>query len=110
MEIAADGEQYRERYERRYAGMEFPSTLPAYTALIVDSEDLVWVRAFPRGTGAAAPWSVFSSSGALVAEVALPRHLEVFEIGGDYLLGRYFDPVDAIPEVRLYRLDRGPRR
>jgi hypothetical protein len=90
--------------------MEFPPTLPAYTALIVDSEDLVWVRAFPRGTGGTAPWSVFASSGALIAEVAVPRHLEVFEIGRDYLLGRYLDPAEAIPEVRLYRLDRGSRR
>ncbi len=106
LEIAADGEQYRERYERRYAEMEFPPTLPAYTALVVDAEDLVWVRAFPRGTGPTARWSVFAPTGALVAEVEVPRYLEVFEIGRDYLLGRYFDPVEAMPEVRLYRLTR----
>jgi hypothetical protein len=98
-------EARREAIERSYAEMTLPSTLPPYTALLVDADDHVWVRSYPRGTGAVR-WSVFSPAGRLVAEVAVPRHLEVYEIGRDYLLGRYLDPEEEIPQVRQYRLTR----
>ena len=106
LQIAERGDHRRASVEREFAAIEFPKTLPAYTALVVDSEDLAWVRHFPRGAGASVKWTVFSSTGAIVAEVEVPRHLEVNEIGREYLLGRWFDPDDAIPEVRLYALRR----
>ena len=34
------------------------------------------------------------------------HYLEVYEIGNDYVLGRYFDPEEAIPQVKLYVLRR----
>jgi len=52
---------------------------------------------------------VFDTNGALVAELDLPTHLEVFEIGADYVLGRYLDPAEAVPQVRLYHFKRQPR-
>jgi hypothetical protein len=100
------GEARRAVIEQAYAEITFPTTLAAYRQLVVDAGDFVWVRAFPRGTGDTALWSVFAPSGRLVAEVAVAKHLEVFEIGGDYVLGRYFDPAEAVPQVRLYRLTR----
>ena len=106
LQIAERGDNRRASIEREFAEIEFPKTLPAYTALLVDSEDLAWVRHFPRGSSVLVKWTVFSASGAIIAEVDVPRHLEVFEIGRDYLLGRWFDPDEAIPEVRLYPLRR----
>lgn len=105
-EVAADGEARRAAIERALGEIEFPSTLPAYTHLLVDAEDLVWVRPYPPRDSTAVRWSVFAPSGALVAEVSVPIFLEVFEIGSDYLLGRYFDPDEAVPHVRVYRLNR----
>jgi hypothetical protein len=105
-EIANRGESARTDVESAYAEMALPSTLPAYTDLRVDAEDLVWVRAYPRGAPAAVRWSVFNTRGTLVAEIDVPTHLEVFEIGTDYVLGRYLDPAEAIPQVRLYQLTR----
>ena len=32
--------------------------------------------------------------------------LEIYEIGADYVLGRYIDPDEQVPEVRLYGLIR----
>ena len=106
-EIANRGESSRADIESAYAEMALPSTLPAYTDLRVDTEDLVWVRSYPRGSPMSVRWSVFNARGTLVAEIDLPTHLEVFEIGPEYVLGRYLDPADAIPQVRLYRLRRG---
>jgi hypothetical protein len=105
-EIGNRGESARKGVEDAYAEMTFPATLPAYTDLLVDSEDLIWVRHFPRGTESAARWSVFDSAGALRAEVEVPIYLEVLEIGAGYVLGRYLDPQTAVPQVRLYQLKR----
>jgi hypothetical protein len=105
-EVADGGEARRAAIERGLGEIDLPSTLPAYTHLLVDSEDLVWVRPFPPRDSTTVRWSVFAPTGALVAEVAVPTFLEVFEIGSDYLLGRYFDPAEAVPHVRVYRLDR----
>jgi len=108
-EIANRGESSRKDVEAAYAAMNFPATLPAYTDLRVDSENLVWIRPYPRGSPTSVRWSVFDPKGVLVAEVDLPTHLEVFEIGTDYVLGRYLDPAEAIPQVRLYHFKRQPR-
>jgi hypothetical protein len=108
--VAEAGEPRRAAVERGYAGITFPATLPAYTQMVIDAEDHVWVRAFPRRSAPTARWSVFSPVGALVAEVDVPKHLEVYEIGRDYALGRYLDPEEAVPQVRMYRLSRTPRR
>ena len=54
-------------------------------------------------------WRVFGRSGSPVAHVELPTHLTGFEIGSDYVLGRYLDPDESIPQVRVYRLTRVAR-
>ncbi|HUQ82443.1 MAG TPA: hypothetical protein VM076_14945, partial [Gemmatimonadaceae bacterium] len=108
--VAEAGESRRAAVERRYADIKFPETLPAYTHMVVDADDHVWIRAFPRHSAATARWSVFSPAGALVAEVDVPKHLEVNEVGRDYLLGRYLDPTEAVPQVHLYRLTRAAPR
>lgn len=104
--VANEGENRRARVEAEYAEITFPATLPAYTQMLVDAEDFLWVRPFPRGTGSIVFWSVFTASGTFAGDVAVPKHLEVFEIGRDYVLGRFMDPTEAIPQVRLYRLTR----
>jgi hypothetical protein len=108
--VAEAGERRRAEVERWYSSITFPTTLPAYSQLVVDADDNVWVRAFPQRAATVARWSVFSPAGALVAEVDLPRHFEAYEIGRDYVLGRYLDPAEAVPLVHLYRLTRGSAR
>jgi hypothetical protein len=72
----------------------------------VDALDQLWVEEYPRPRAATVTWTVFAPDGRLVGKAALPRHLSVFEIGRDYVLGRYLDPEEAIPQVRMYRLIR----
>lgn len=85
----------------------FPTELPAYSAAIVDAADLLWVQDYARSSSPVIGWTVFNHEGEIVATVALPVLLEVYEIGEDYVLGRYLDPVVGEPEVHLYRLSRG---
>jgi len=105
-EIGGGGERVRASVERGYAEMTLPKTIPAYASLVVDSDDYLWVQDYPRAKGATVRWSVFDRAGNAVTEVGLPTHLEVYEVGRDYVLGRYLDPDEQVPEVRLYRLSR----
>ena len=107
-ELASNEESWRASIERDYAAMPFPRTVPAYTSLVVDREDHLWVQDFPRVRSPQVRWSVFSASGAPVAEVLLPADLEVYEVGRDYVLGRFLNAEESIPQVRMYRLRRGP--
>jgi hypothetical protein len=97
----------RERAERDFDALPFPTTLPSYSALIVDARGHVWAQDYPRGAAAKATWNVYDATGNRVTSVELPKHLEVYEIGADYILGRFLDPDESIPLVRLYRLRRG---
>ncbi|MGV3710257.1 MAG: hypothetical protein ACO1Q7_15595 [Gemmatimonas sp.] len=91
--------------DKDYESMSIPTELPPYREFVVDSDDNLWVRDYAR-SGANVTWTVFSPTGKQSAEVSLPNALEVHEIGRDYVLGRYLDPVLGVPEVREYRLVR----
>lgn len=109
-ELASNEESWHASIERDYASMPFPKTVPAYTSLVVDSEDHLWVQEFPRVRSSQVRWSVFGPSGAPVAEISLPADLEVYEVGRDYVLGRFLNAEESIPQVRMYRLRRGSSR
>lgn len=100
------GESERASTERESAEIVYPATHAAYTALVVDAEDHVWVRPYVAPALATVDWHVFDPDGRHTATVALPRTLEVFEIGRDYVLGKFLDEIEAQPLVRLYRLRR----
>lgn len=95
------------RIERSYAEIPFPKTLPAYSVLLIDGAGQVWAQDDARAESPTTNWTIFDSRGRRVAAAALPVHFEVYEIGSDYVLGRFMDPDEAIPQVRLYRLRRG---
>ena len=71
----ADRERYRlldtlgkeqgviDAHVRRWQTFEFPPTVPAYTALLVDRQDNLWVRLFPRSDENLVRWLAFSPQG-----------------------------------------------
>lgn len=91
---------------RNWERVEFPPTVPAYTALLIDHADNLWVRLFPRAPSATVRWLVFSPSGEEIGSLDLPMEMTVHEIGDDYILGSGVDLVDETPRVWLYRLFR----
>jgi hypothetical protein len=105
-EAAGGDDAARARVRKSYEAMVLPKTIPAYKTMRVDSEGMVWIRDYRRASPTFAQWTVFTYDGKQVAEVQLPLHLTVSEIGRDYVLGKYVDPVEDIPEIRMYRLRR----
>lgn len=105
-EAAGGDDVKRARVRKSYQEIELPKTIPAYKAMLVDSEGMVWIRDYRRANPTLARWTVFTREGKQVAEVQLPLHLTVSEIGRDYVLGKFIDPVEDIPEIRMYRLRR----
>jgi hypothetical protein len=105
-EAAGRDDAVRERVRKSYETMELPKTIPAYKAMLVDSEGMIWIRDYRRASPTQAQWTVFTHDGRQVAEVQLPLYLTVSEIGRDYVLGKYIDPVEDIPEIRMYQLRR----
>ncbi len=85
-----------------------PATLPAYDALVVDADDHLWVRRYPRAGVPDTPWIVFDPDGAHVATVSLEATLTVHEIGRDYIAGIVQDPDSGTHAVRVLSLTRGP--
>lgn len=108
-QIAEAGERERASTEREYAEITFPERHGAITALLVDRDGLLWLRAFAPPSSATATWHVLDPSGREIARAALPRRLEVFEIGHDYLLGRQLDAEQGVPVLQRWRLQREPQ-
>ncbi|MEQ1691326.1 MAG: hypothetical protein ABMA00_08585 [Gemmatimonas sp.] len=105
-EIATMGEKSRPMYNQLYAKVPLAKYLPATRDLIVDADDNLWVQHYPRASSPLVRWTVFSPVGKVLATIALPRAFELYEAGRDYVLGRYIDPNESIPEVRLYRVTK----
>lgn len=103
-QVAKLGERARTMLERSFATITMPEFLPATRDLLVDATGHVWVQHFPKASSITVPWTIFAPDGKVRATVAMPVALEVYEIGTDYVLGRYIDPEEQVPEVRLYGL------
>ena len=103
-QVADVGENERKGLTRYFEKIVMPKTLPPYRALVVDANDNLWVQDYARSATGAVIWTVFDPTGKQVVEVPLPQSLEVHEIGTDYVLGRFLDPNDSVPQVRMYRL------
>jgi hypothetical protein len=107
-QVAEEGEQRRASVEREFGEITYPQRHAAITALVVDREGLLWLRSFVPPTAESVTWRVLDQNGAEVARVSLPRRMQLFEIGRDYVLGRELDVVEGVPVLKLLRLDRLP--
>jgi len=85
--------------------MEYPETMPAYTAMQIDDTGHLWLRVFsPPGVNRES-WEIFSPDGTWLGTVAVPLGTAVTQIGSDYLLGIHQDELGT-EVVRLHRLVR----
>jgi len=97
----------RRSYENVHRIIDFPETLPAFSGMQGDNEGFIWVRdyAFPWEQGRP-EWRIFDPTGRAVAKAQTPQGLSIQEIGSDYVMGLWLDPMD-VEHIRLYRLTRG---
>lgn len=78
---------------------------PAHGAITADREGYLFVEDFRAPGMELVPVSVFDPAGLLVGRFEVPAAIEILEIGPDYLLALYDDPMD-VEYVRLYELTR----
>ncbi len=71
----------------------------------VDDEGLLWSREPLVPNPSVQRWTVFDSTGAAVARVQTPLRFDVFQIGRDYILGRWLNE-DDVEFVHVYALTR----
>ena len=81
-----DAPDFIREVNRRMA-KAIPQRMPAYVDLLGDPDGYVWLGLYHR-PGEPQKWVVFDSLGTWVGSVSLPKPLEVYEIGHDYLLGK----------------------
>jgi hypothetical protein len=96
-------------YQELVAALPTPDARPAYSDLVVDSEGYVWLGAFEGRVGLRHPlpraWEVFGPGGEWMGRVRFPARFTVFDIGADYVLGRWYDDLD-VEHIQLLRLIR----
>lgn len=94
-----------ERIRLEYARLQYPEYFPMHGALLVDSDDNLWVEEYRWPGDEVSRWSVFSKSGVAVATITLPPRFRLSEAGRHYVLGTWEDP-DDVQHVRMYRISR----
>ena len=105
--LAEASEEDRPRIRSTFGELPIQDTLPAFSDLVVDGGNNVWVRPFrlPAEEGPA-HWLVLDPAGQALGHVTLPEGLTVYEIGADYVLGATTDDM-GIERVQLWPLMRG---
>jgi hypothetical protein len=98
----------RDSLRAEFLQIKMPDWLPPYSGLFVDPAGVVWVVLSAPGDDTTR-LRAFTPTGKKLTDIALPVSLTVFEIGGDYLLGRV-EGGTAAPQVALYRLRRPASR
>ncbi|UCF19485.1 MAG: hypothetical protein JSU87_16435 [Gemmatimonadota bacterium] len=77
--------------------------MPAYSDIVVDLEGNLWVGEYRRPGDDQPRWTVFDPDGVMLGIVETPQRFRIFEIGGDYVLGRGVDELD-VEHIHVYRL------
>ena len=89
--------------EAQLDSLPFPETMPAYSNILVDTEGNLWVADYRPFGGEQPVWNVFDPSFKLLGAVETPPRLLIFDIGPDYVLGRWQEP-SGTESIRMYAL------
>jgi len=101
-----EDDDLRRTYESFHQIVDFPETMPAFSALKSDPLGYVWVQDYrPPWEEGEPEWRAFETSGNQVAVLQTPEGLQIQEIGADYVMGLWRDPL-GIEHIRVYRLSR----
>jgi hypothetical protein len=102
-----DDESERRFMESLFAEVPFPETMPAYQGLLVDAEGHLWVREYQPSGEEHLRWTVFDPEAVMLGVVETPPRFRVYQIGSDFVLGRWTDDLD-VEHVQLYQLLKEP--
>ncbi len=99
--------ELRERRRRLYDGIEFPTTMPAFSSLALQEDGELWVEEFDVDAARRGHtrWSVYGAGGTHLGDATMPARLRPMSIGRDYLLGVWKDELD-VEYVRVHDVMR----
>jgi hypothetical protein len=100
---SARDDSRRQLYQKMFEDMPFPDDMASYGQYVVDSEGNLWVADIRRPNDDQPRWKVFDPEGALLGTIEIPPRFVVYEIGSDFVLGRWRDDLD-VEHIRLYEL------
>ncbi len=103
---AEDGGQGQE-FRRMLREAPIPELHPAHGSIHADALGCLWVEEYRLPGDTTRVATVLDPEGRMTGSVALPPGLAIFEIGADYLLGRWADEL-GVEYLRLYALTRPP--
>lgn len=84
-----------------------PDRRPAYSGILVDPLGFLWVQSYIRSLVAAGPRRsyIFDPEGQWLGTVELPDNFNLYQVGEDYVLGRYRDDL-GVETIQVLNLDR----
>ncbi len=99
----AEDDNDRMFVERLFRDMPYPDLLPAYSDFLVDAKGNLWAEEYQRPGEEQPRWTVFAPEGQLLGVVETPHRFNVYQVGPDFVLGRWTDDLD-VERVQLYKL------
>lgn len=88
------------------SALSMPDRLPPYSDVLTDPDGILWVVLSAAGDPSTHLRAI-DQAGQVRADLTLRTDVTVFEVGRDYILGRYEDLESGAHHVVLYRLRRG---
>lgn len=104
MDRSEDSDQTRE-FRRMFRDAPIPELHPAHGQLYADALGYLWVEEYRLPGDETRVTTVFDPEGRMVGSLILPNGFQLYEIGEDYLLGRWADDL-GVEYLRLYPLTR----
>ncbi len=103
--------EFRARYRGEFQDLPVAERLPAFTSVMTDALDHLWVEEFavPGEERPGVLWTVLDPEGRVLGFVETPEELEIYEIGADYIVGKTEDEEFGVESVQVWRLDRSGR-
>jgi len=103
--------EFRARYRGEFQDLPVAEHLPAFTSVMADALDHLWVEEFavPGEEQTGILWTVLDPEGRVLGFVETPKELEIYEIGVDYIVGKTEDEEFGVESVQVWRLDRSGR-
>lgn len=95
---------YRETVRRQMLEIPPPTSVPAYTSILVDPTPAVWAEV-SSSADSGVRFQVVSEAGERIDDVFLPGRTLVTDVGRDHLLGVQ-ESADGVQQVVMYRVSR----
>jgi hypothetical protein len=99
----APSEEVARRMETHYREMPLPDVMPVYSSALVDAIGNLWVEDYSGLMFGPSTWSVFDRDGVWLGSVTMPDRFDAYQIGEDFVLGRYEGELD-VEYVYVYSL------